>query len=206
MAIIINLPQHLETQLKQKAQAEQRMLEDVIIDTLDKALTLEASQQMTESVVAHFSDLSPSGRKRPSTVIEDMTVHPSSKDQELIAIGWLGENSDFNRRRTPKGFLDELWRFVINSRVGTLGIHPCALCGTEPLTFVTVEHQNQKMHLGSSHTYVVGRDKIFIMPNLIFHYMRDHQYKPPHEFIEAVLDSYDPGSDEYDEQLKALGL
>jgi hypothetical protein len=35
--------------------------------------------------------------------------------------------------------------------------------------------------------YVPGRNGIYVAPSLIYHYVVDHHYQPPAEFMEAVL-------------------
>ena len=47
---------------------------------------------------------------------------------------------------------------------------------------------------------------LYAAPNLIFHYVRDHAYKPPQEFIDAVLTGPAPDSAAYQDQLRALDL
>ena len=45
---------------------------------------------------------------------------------------------------------------------------------------------------------VWGKDgNVYAAPSLIFHYILQHGYQPPQEFIDAVMDSENPDSDEY---------
>ena len=44
----------------------------------------------------------------------------------------------------------------------------------------------------------------YAAPNLIYHYVVDHQYLPPDAFVRAVLDGPLPGSPEYLERADAF--
>lgn len=62
------------------------------------------------------------------------------------------------------------------SPVKTCGSHRCELCTTsEPPTYA------------SGIILVPWGKLIYIAPAMINHYLRDHQYAPPREFINAVL-------------------
>ena len=44
------------------------------------------------------------------------------------------------------------------------------------------------MALGNAEIRVLGRNgKTYAAPNLIYHYIKDCGYLPPHEFLEAVM-------------------
>ena len=66
----------------------------------------------------------------------------------------------------------------------TRGIHACDLCWAPPCTFV---HRDERRLLGTGEIRVFAPNgDIFAAPNLIFHYMRDHDYLPPPAFVEAL--------------------
>jgi len=45
------------------------------------------------------------------------------------------------------------------------------------------------MHLGSAEIRVQGIDgAVYAAPNLIYHYMANHNYLPPEEFLGAIRD------------------
>jgi hypothetical protein len=47
---------------------------------------------------------------------------------------------------------------------------------------------------------------MFASPNLVFHYIQQHHYLPPDDFIRAVLKEPGPSSPDYIARLKALSL
>jgi hypothetical protein len=92
--------------------------------------------------------------------------------------------------------LGELEDAIKNRRRGysrmILGIHP---------------RSGQKIELGYAQIIVFGRrDKIYVAPNMIYHYVTVHHYKPPDEFIQALRDGPCPPEPEYVERLKTSGL
>jgi hypothetical protein len=45
--------------------------------------------------------------------------------------------------------------------------------------------------LGDAEVRVTGRDgKVYAAPNLLYHYIEKHGYKPPDEFVEALMASH----------------
>ena len=63
------------------------------------------------------------------------------------------------------------------------------------------------MLLGTSEVRVFGEDgNIFAAPTLIYHYMKDHHYRPPDQFIMAVLDGPTPPDSAYFKRLQDVGL
>jgi hypothetical protein len=54
----------------------------------------------------------------------------------------------------------------------------------------------QRMNLGSAEIRVFGkRGKIYAAPNMLYHYVTAHQYKPPDEFLHALKESPCPPTD-----------
>ena len=56
----------------------------------------------------------------------------------------------------------------------------------------------QTIAMGSKLICVVGQDsKVYLSPDLIFHYVLDHHYAPPGEYVDAVLSGPRPGTVSY---------
>ena len=73
-----------------------------------------------------------------------------------------------------------------------LGIHP---------------RSGEKIELGYAQIVVFAPGgRIYIAPNMIYHYVTVHHYKPPDEFIQALRDGPCPPEPEYIERLKTSGL
>lgn len=137
--------------------------------------------------------------------VKDLTAHPFTKETELLAVGWLDTNSTFVRGEVSTEFINKLWSFIKNPRISTLGRHYCDFCGDYSRATIA-EYQDEKRMLGSSHTYVLGNKSVYLIPDLIFHYVQNHDYIPPQEFINALLSSPEPDSEEYQKRLEELNL
>src|ERR1044071_8695229 len=65
----------------------------------------------------------------------------------------------------------------------------------------------ERIRLGHAEIYVFGEDgKIYVAPNLIYHYVTVHHYKPPAEFLRALKRSPSPPGPEYLACLEAIGF
>ena len=91
-----------------------------------------------------------------------------------LAVGWLSKDNPFPTGKTSYIFrLNLAW--IVEHRLinQTKGFHTCDMCGESK---------------GSSEIRITGKDgKIYASPSMIVHYVDDHFYKPPQEFIDAVL-------------------
>lgn len=135
---------------------------------------------------------------------EDLTQYEYHLDQRLSKIqnvGWLAD-SKYKRGKVPPNFtarlktLLEEAKFRVNPIRGT---HPCNICG---------EHSFDSALIGSCELWVPStRDVIYAAPSMIVHYIEIHGYKPPEQFISAVLQidihrEYD-GQLEYDHAIRS---
>jgi len=89
-----------------------------------------------------------------------------------IMVGWLG-----NRIPSSGEVLIEIiekleWAYdhrVIDQ--GWLGEHECEICNN---------------YTDRGEILIIDDDKMYVAPKMILHYIRDHSYRPPGEFIHAV--------------------
>lgn len=97
-----------------------------------------------------------------------------------IAVGWLENGKPYEKGETSKKVVEKIHEFIKTSGmyVYFLGYHKCDFCD-----FINVE-------LGAATILIAYKKKVYICPALIVHYIENHQYLPPTEFIEAVL-NYD---------------
>jgi hypothetical protein len=106
------------------------------------------------------------------------------------AIGWLHPDHPYTKGEVPAEFLSLLKEFTARSSVSaeTLyfgafgGFHTCEFCG--------------RAH-GIGNFGVPRGDLLFVAPEMVVHYIEEHGYSPPAEFIEAVLRSPLPDTEEY---------
>lgn len=114
------------------------------------------------------------------------------EDVEVFNVGWLGTGHDFP---TYEGDPDpEFMRNLItlaadHSTNATRGIHGCDL----PHRDETENYQDDAVYgdrtlfLGHAEIHLVAADGRWLAaPTLVVHYVRDHRYQPPEEFVEAV--------------------
>ena len=86
--------------------------------------------------------------------------------------------------------------------IQTRGFHVCKLCDMSPTQIPTIKRGNETLKVGSAEIRVFGQDgTIYAAPNLIYHYVVDHHYRPPDLFIQAVLGGVQPGTSNYHELL-----
>jgi hypothetical protein len=107
----------------------------------------------------------------------------------VLAVGWLGFFT-LRRGATPLRFQELLGQLCRRypPRTATPGFHPCLL-GT--CLWRWWVRRRFGFVAGNGEIIVPGRGgKVYRAPTLIAHYVREHRYKPPKEFVEAVLALY----------------
>lgn len=126
--------------------------------------------------------------------------HP---DRAVKAVGWLSGKVPFETAPAAPEALDRLWDFCAVSIEPMCGYHFCDICETEKLGIA--EKNGIKLVLGNAEIRVFSPNGgIYRAPNLIYHYMSEHHYKPPDEFIDAVLHGPKPPDPAYFQQLHDL--
>lgn len=134
--------------------------------------------------MAYYPDLSP---------YEYSGLEPST-----VNVGWLSKEHKYSQGDVPDAFVKRLLFFCWRLIHPTLGFHRCPFCH-KPTFGVLVCQGEEELQLGSAEIRVIGKNGIiYAAPNLIYHYVREHHYCPPDEFIQAVLESPLPGSPEYE--------
>jgi hypothetical protein len=145
--------------------------------------------------MTHFLDLSPYEYKR------------SGVRRGTVNVGWLDASVAFPKGPTAAEFVDKLWEYCCHPVVQTRGFHVCNICNEKEEPILHVTRGKMELKLGTAEIRVFGSEgKIFAAPDLIFHYVTEHQYLPPKEFVDAVEKSLPPSSDEYAKELRKLSL
>jgi hypothetical protein len=109
---------------------------------------------------------------------------------KIRAIGWLDASHEFPRGVVSLAFLLKIARFAERSGESTEalswlaagGWHTCELC----------HGCDEGGNFG-----VPGDGVLYACPEMLVHYVCEHEYRPPDEFIRAVLASPLPGTAEY---------
>ena len=120
--------------------------------------------------------------------------------EEVRMIGWLENGHNY-----PTGQVDEQTLFnlrkclVIAERAALKykGFHYCDFCSKGDWTSrPKITFEGKELFLGSNEIWLPSANApelIYSAPNLIYHYIVEHGYLPPDEFLEAV-NSFDIAS------------
>jgi len=115
-----------------------------------------------------------------------------------LNVGWLSKAHAYTTGDLPRRFLERLWSYCGVFVNAMRGFARCELCEQASPWPVAITYLGKSLNLGSAEIRVIGPDhKIYASPNLIFHYIVEHHYLPPPEFVKAVCEGPLPGSDEY---------
>jgi hypothetical protein len=99
----------------------------------------------------------------------------------MLNIGWLHKDHDFPRGSIPGEALNTI-------------LHLCCCCSVNHArgfhkSPYRVIYREKTCLLGSAEIHVPGKNGvIYAAPNLIYHFIKDCNYRPAQEFIDAVLD------------------
>lgn len=115
-------------------------------------------------------------------------------DSVLRAVGWLADEVP-SLGNTQEECIDRLIGACEGEQIvhdSLLGRHACLICfykgelcpGDGPL----IEWHGRTLQLyGHGHYLVRKQNVIYMAPELLLHYILDHDYQPPEEFVEAVI-------------------
>lgn len=141
------------------------------------------------------------------TYYQDLTPYEYSPDPLVdprpLNVGWLSREMPFEKGVTSQQFKDRLLEFCSDELVINImrGFHACEFCNLSYEQWADKRNKpGEKNHwasIGDGEIRVLGKSAVYAAPSLIYHYVIDHQYKPPDEFVEAVLTGTSPGSNEH---------
>ena len=137
--------------------------------------------------MTHIEDLS---RISLSELTEDSS---NINNIDCLAVGWLDRNVEFETELPSNDLLNSLWEFCQIAVYQTRGTHLCEFCNPN-VDFH--EFRNDKYYsFGSAEILCISSDgQYYSAPNLVYHYIKQHNYKPPAAFIDAVLHGPRPDS------------
>jgi hypothetical protein len=133
---------------------------------------------------------------------EDLTPYAYAPDprhdsaEPPLNVGWLENGHAFPTGPAPEGLVAALLKRCQAPTNLMRGIHFCDLCERlEPDGYrilwrelTTFERDGKAAHVGNGEIRVVGTSgTVYASPTLIIHYVADHGYLPPADFIEGVL-------------------
>ena len=128
----------------------------------------------------------------------DLTPYSYDKHPERVGlnVGWLDKAHGFSSGTVPTVLIEKLIEISKKPFEKHRGFHICEFCdfGRMPDSPDKLNDWFLKLNaagaLSSTIIRVVGRDgRVYFSPNMICHYVSKHYYKPPEEFIDAVMET-----------------
>lgn len=120
----------------------------------------------------------------------DLTLcsYSGVREQNGLSVGWLDKLHDFSRGHVPAGFIERLAEICTRPVVKHMGCHVCEFCN--PGRETTDQIDREAGSRSSTVIRVVGRDgTIYFSPAMICHYITRHGYRPPEDFVRAVMET-----------------
>ena len=123
----------------------------------------------------------------------DLTPYEYLKrnDPATLNVGWLDTEHEFSRGKVSDVAIERLKSLARKSVNQTRGLHFCQFCKNESGDLNA--HVERMVKIGaasSAEIRVAGKSgRIYAAPVLICHNVETHNYQPPQEFIEAVMES-----------------
>lgn len=114
----------------------------------------------------------------------------------MLNVGWLDISKSFTPGSVPAEFLERLLLLSESSINRTRGSHACTFCLSELRSDSRGEMDGKSAirmlrslgGLGNGEIVVVsGNGNCYVAPTLISHYVERHGYRPPSEFVDAVV-------------------
>jgi hypothetical protein len=123
-------------------------------------------------------------------------------------VGYLWFGHPYTKGKVEEVVLERLVEMAAKPFFFAGGYHECnvGLCRVRLLSRgqLKFRYGGQELFLGSTEILVPGDDVVYCAPNLILHYIRDHGYRPPECFREAVVKCPAIDSAEYRERIKRI--
>lgn len=106
----------------------------------------------------------------------------------LVAVGWLESHRDLTTGDVDAAFFAALTALLVDpwQPYVTAGTQRCSLCRFTGGPGV-LRYRDREITLGVANLFVPTRDRAYVAPSLIAHYIDAHGYAPPAEFREAVM-------------------
>ena len=105
-----------------------------------------------------------------------------------IAVGWLERGHSYSKGDVPLEFFERLCELLIDpwTFIAQAGMHDCHFCrfsGGGVARFKNFQISGR----GNGFLFVPHETTIYASPASIAHYIDSHEYRPPDQFIEAVM-------------------
>ena len=127
--------------------------------------------------------------------------------EQVRSVGWLDSTHSFSVGVCPTGLVEQLERHISMAWLPRVscGFHECSFChpGSDlPPVQRPRATAGQRITAGTQLVLIPGNGFLYSAPDLITHYIRQHGYLPPQEFVDAVNRCPDQGTPPYIELMK----
>jgi hypothetical protein len=109
--------------------------------------------------------------------------------RHVRAIGWLHPDHPYTKGEVSVAFLARLKEFTARSGQSAEALYFGASGGIRTCEFCGMAH-------GAANFGVPCDELLFVVPEMVVHYIEQHGYRPPAEFVAAVLRSPLPDSED----------
>ncbi len=110
----------------------------------------------------------------------------TNASEGVILVGWLERDAPFSQGVADPAFVEKLKLHYGHRVRQSRGFHVCPFCEVRRFG-IPIELNGKTITLGSAEIEIKdGKGCIFVAPDLLYHYITEHKYLPPQEFIEAV--------------------
>jgi len=117
--------------------------------------------------------------------------HESGIGKNIVNIGWLNKDNNYIKSSKPNVEVAKILITLWDDRtLRTRGFHICNLCENEsaPTYFDDINGKSYLLGSAEFRIHSTRSNLIFAVPDMIIHYLLDHNYQPPSEFVDAVLE------------------
>jgi hypothetical protein len=112
----------------------------------------------------------------------------------FLNIGWIDSSMEYEKAEKNEEFLKKMLILIKKSGNMMRGYHRCQYCLKDRMIgneydLICVKEGDSTITLGSREIYFQYGNFVFISPDLIYHYIENHSYKPPDLYYDAVMKS-----------------
>ena len=133
-------------------------------------------------------------------------LFPDRPIDNLAAVGWLSKDHPMTTGPVSIDFFEKLCTLLMHAWQPFIsaGTHECDLCQFSGTANARYKDYSIKS-AATQNLFIPFSGKIYIAPESIAHYINAHYYKPPQEFIAAVIECPPMNSMDYKRLLLANG-
>jgi len=117
---------------------------------------------------------------------------------EVASIGWLDAEHPYHRGEVAEEHVRALERVLVHGwqPVYAKGWDACPFCGAGEVQPILRDVDGEPRMIGAANLFVPAGNVLYLAPSMILHYIEEHGYAPPEEFLRA-LSRCDPTTPEY---------